>query len=59
MLAKSTRNVHLIVGGHSHTLLGDFPGAEGPYPTIEHNLDGEEGMGYTIHDIKSLNSHAL
>jgi 5'-nucleotidase len=41
-LAKKTRGVHLIVGGHSHTLLGSMEGAEGPYPTIEKNLDGEE-----------------
>lgn len=26
-LAKNTRKVHLIVGGHSHTLLGNFTGA--------------------------------
>ncbi|KAG8897127.1 hypothetical protein FRC00_004788 [Tulasnella sp. 408] len=41
-LAKSTRNVHLVVGGHSHSLLGNFTGAVGPYPTIVENLDGEE-----------------
>lgn len=41
-LAKNTRNVHLVVGGHSHTLLGNFTGAAGPYPTIVENLDGEE-----------------
>lgn len=31
-----------MIGGHSHTLLGHFPEALGPYPTIETNLDGEE-----------------
>ncbi|KAG8952979.1 hypothetical protein FRC04_003431 [Tulasnella sp. 424] len=41
-LARNTRNVHLVVGGHSHTLLGNFTGAAGPYPTIVENLDGEE-----------------
>jgi 2',3'-cyclic-nucleotide 2'-phosphodiesterase (5'-nucleotidase family) len=41
-LAQKTRGVHLIVGGHSHTLLGSMEGATGPYPTIEKNLDGEE-----------------
>ncbi|KAF8335741.1 5'-nucleotidase [Cantharellus anzutake] len=41
-LARRTRGVHLILGGHSHTLLGDFDEAEGPYPTIQRNLDGEE-----------------
>jgi 2',3'-cyclic-nucleotide 2'-phosphodiesterase (5'-nucleotidase family) len=32
----------LIVGGHSHTLLGNFTGSMGPYPTIAQNLDNEE-----------------
>jgi 2',3'-cyclic-nucleotide 2'-phosphodiesterase (5'-nucleotidase family) len=41
-LAKETRGLHLIMGGHSHTPLGDFEGAEGPYPTIVENKDGEE-----------------
>lgn len=41
-LAKKTRGISLIIGGHSHTPLGDFEGAEGKYPTIENNLDGEE-----------------
>ncbi|KAG6919896.1 hypothetical protein DXG01_015604 [Tephrocybe rancida] len=41
-LAKQTRGIHMIVGGHSHTLLGDMDGAAGKYPTIETNLDGEE-----------------
>ncbi|KAF8079381.1 5'-nucleotidase protein-like protein [Lyophyllum atratum] len=41
-LAKKTKGIHMIVGGHSHTLLGDMDGAQGKYPTIETNLDGEE-----------------
>ncbi|KIY71075.1 Metallo-dependent phosphatase [Cylindrobasidium torrendii FP15055 ss-10] len=41
-MAQNTRGVHLIVGAHSHTLLGDMEGAEGKYPTIETNLDGDE-----------------
>ena len=41
-LAQNTKGLYLIVGGHSHTPLGDFPGADGPYPTIERNLEGEE-----------------
>ncbi|KAF9265140.1 Metallo-dependent phosphatase [Marasmius fiardii PR-910] len=41
-MAQKTRGIHLIVGGHSHTLLGNMTGALGPYPTIEKNLDGEE-----------------
>lgn len=41
-LARNTTGIHLVIGGHSHTLLGDMAGAAGPYPTIETNLDGEE-----------------
>jgi 2',3'-cyclic-nucleotide 2'-phosphodiesterase (5'-nucleotidase family) len=41
-LAKKTKGIHVIVGGHSHTLLGDMDGAQGKYPTIETNLDGDE-----------------
>lgn len=43
LLARSTRNLHLIVGGHSHTPLGGDPSySVGPYPTIATNLDGDE-----------------
>ncbi|KAF7314948.1 Metallo-dependent phosphatase [Mycena indigotica] len=41
-LAKNTRGVHLVIGGHSHTLLGNMAGAAGPYPTVVQNLDGED-----------------
>lgn len=41
-LAQNTRGLYLIMGGHSHTPLGDFEDAEGPYPTITRNLDDEE-----------------
>ncbi|KAL2158096.1 hypothetical protein VTH06DRAFT_4664 [Thermothelomyces fergusii] len=42
LLAKETTGLYLIMGGHSHTPLGDFEGAVGPYPTIVENKDGEE-----------------
>ncbi|KAH8722813.1 Metallo-dependent phosphatase-like protein [Phaeosphaeriaceae sp. PMI808] len=41
-LAKATTGLQLIMGGHSHTLLGDMPEAKGKYPTIEKNKDGDE-----------------
>ncbi|OAL44691.1 Metallo-dependent phosphatase [Pyrenochaeta sp. DS3sAY3a] len=41
-LAKSVSGLQLIMGGHSHTLLGDMPKAEGKYPTIVENKDGDE-----------------
>ncbi|WP_297218861.1 bifunctional metallophosphatase/5'-nucleotidase [uncultured Desulfovibrio sp.] len=38
-LARSVVGVDVVVGGHSHAVLG--PGAEdGPYPVVEHALDG-------------------
>jgi 2',3'-cyclic-nucleotide 2'-phosphodiesterase (5'-nucleotidase family) len=42
LLAAKTRGVYLVIGGHSHTLLGDMPGAEGKYPTVIKNLEGED-----------------
>jgi 5'-nucleotidase len=41
-LAKETTGLQLIMGGHSHTLLGDMSGAQGKYPTIEKNKAGDE-----------------
>ncbi|KAI0746032.1 5'-nucleotidase domain-containing protein [Earliella scabrosa] len=41
-LAEQTTGLYFVMGGHSHTPLGDFEGAEGPYPTIKTNKDGEE-----------------
>ncbi|KAK3688874.1 Metallo-dependent phosphatase-like protein [Podospora appendiculata] len=41
-LARETSGLYLIMGGHSHTLLGSMAGAEGSYPTITRNKDGDE-----------------
>ncbi|KAF2269709.1 Metallo-dependent phosphatase [Lojkania enalia] len=41
-LAQKTSGLHLIMGGHSHTLLGDMEDAEGEYPTIVQNKDDKE-----------------
>ncbi|KAK2016077.1 5'-nucleotidase domain-containing protein [Colletotrichum eremochloae] len=41
-LAEQTTGLYLIMGGHSHTLLGDMEDAEGPYPTIKKNKDGDD-----------------
>ncbi|KAF9161225.1 hypothetical protein DFQ26_004764 [Actinomortierella ambigua] len=45
-LAAKTRGLDLIVGGHSHSYLGDpsNPLSEGPYPTVIKNLDGENTL---------------
>ncbi|KAG0253903.1 hypothetical protein BGZ95_006179, partial [Linnemannia exigua] len=46
-VAAKTRGLDLIVGGHSHTYLGNDPQNPlygGPYPTKIKNLDGEETL---------------
>lgn len=42
LLAQQTTGLSLIIGGHSHTLLGNMTGSQGAYPTIATNPDGEE-----------------
>lgn len=45
LLAAKTSGIDVIVGGHSHSLLGDFDNlgwrSEGPYPSIINNEKGE------------------
>lgn len=41
-LAEQTEGLSLIIGGHSHTLLGDMEKAEGKYPTIVKDKGGNE-----------------
>lgn len=41
-LARATSGISLVIGGHSHTLLGDSPAARGRYPTIATNADGDD-----------------
>ncbi|KAG0354994.1 hypothetical protein BGZ54_001354 [Gamsiella multidivaricata] len=45
-LAANTHGIDLIVGGHSHSYLGDpaNPLYEGPYPTVIKNLKGENTL---------------
>jgi 5'-nucleotidase len=38
-LAAEVPGIDVIIGGHSHSLLGDFPGAAGPYPLL---VDGRD-----------------
>ena len=40
-LAAAVEGIDVIVGGHSHTLLGDMEGAKGPYPTVVTSPAGE------------------
>ncbi|CZT50612.1 related to 5`-nucleotidase precursor [Rhynchosporium secalis] len=41
-LAEATTGLQLIMGGHSHTLLGNMTGSAGTYPTIKTNQAGDE-----------------
>lgn len=41
-LASRTEGLSLIIGGHSHTLLGDMEDAKGKYPTIVEDRKGHE-----------------
>ncbi|GAA5512806.1 trifunctional nucleotide phosphoesterase protein YfkN [Deinococcus carri] len=48
-VARTVPGIDVIVGGHSHTLLGtfdnkDFPTPEGPYPTVVQNPDGNRTL---------------
>ena len=48
-VAAKVPGIDVIVGGHSHTLLGtfdnkDFPKSEGPYPTVVPNPDGHKTL---------------
>ncbi|CAM3347037.1 bifunctional metallophosphatase/5'-nucleotidase [Deinococcus deserti] len=48
-VAATVPGIDVIVGGHSHTLLGtfnnkDFPKSEGPYPTVVPNPDGNRTL---------------
>lgn len=46
VLAGNLSGADVIIGGDSHTLLGDFDsyglGGEGPYPTLVTNADGDQ-----------------
>ncbi len=45
-LARETKGVDVIVGGHSHTLLGDMKGAAGPYPTMVNGVPVVQAYSY-------------
>lgn len=42
LLAREVAGLDAVIGGHSHSLLGDMDGAEGPYPTMVVAADGAE-----------------
>ncbi len=40
--AEKVPGIDAVIGGHSHTLLGEFEGAAGAYPTMVAGADGQE-----------------
>ena len=40
-LARTVDGVDVIVGGHTHSFLGEGKGAEGPYPIVEKSPSGQ------------------
>ncbi|MDY7023077.1 MAG: bifunctional metallophosphatase/5'-nucleotidase [Cyanobacteriota bacterium] len=40
-LARQVDGIDIIIGGHSHTPLGNMPGATLPYPVVEKTPNGE------------------
>ncbi len=44
-LARAVPQIDVIVGGHTHSLLGEgLPGSEGPYPTVVEHEDGSRTL---------------
>lgn len=40
-LAQNVDGIDVIIGGHSHTPLGNMPGADEPYPVVEFSPNGD------------------
>jgi len=49
-LAAAVDGIDIIVGGHSHTLLGDMEGAKGVYPTEVTSPDGDTVLVVTAYE---------
>jgi 5'-nucleotidase/UDP-sugar diphosphatase len=50
LLAAAVSGIDVIVGGHSHTLLGEMEGAAGPYPHTVLSASGEPVVVVTAHE---------
>ena len=56
-LARAVDGIDVIVGGHTHSLLGEgLPGAEGPYPTVIEKPSGEKTLVFFRADDASLSA---
>ncbi|MGD2146044.1 MAG: 5'-nucleotidase C-terminal domain-containing protein, partial [Anaerolineae bacterium] len=49
-LAAAVDGIDVIVGGHSHTLLGSMEGAAGPYPTVVTSPAGDKVLIVSAQD---------
>jgi len=49
-LARSVSGIDIVVGGHSHTLLGSVEGSEGAYPTVVTGPDGDAVLVVTAQE---------
>lgn len=43
-LARAVPDIDVIVGGHTHSVLGNHPDSEGPYPTVVKHPNGNETL---------------
>ena len=43
-LASAVPAIDVIVGGHTHSVLGNHPHSEGPYPTVIPHADGSQTL---------------
>lgn len=43
-LARAVPAIDVIVGGHTHSVLGNHPHSEGPYPTVIRHDDGSQTL---------------
>lgn len=43
-LARAVPEIDVIVGGHTHSVLGNHPHSEGPYPTVVKHPNGNETL---------------
>lgn len=57
--AREVAGLDAIIGGHSHTLLGDMEGAAGPYPTMVENPEGAEVPVATANNYSKYLGHLV
>lgn len=58
-IAASVPGIDAVIGGHSHTLLGDMKGAAGPYPTMVPAADGVDVAVATAYSYGKYLGHLI